>query len=155
MKKILPIIIVVFIIAGGGGFYGGMLYGQSKNKSVGPGDFQNFRNLTPEQRQQMGVNGRFNNGQNAGNFTSGEIISKDDKSITLKLPDGGSKIILFSDSTEISKFATGTSVDLVVGDNISVNGTGNQDGSITAQSIQLRPAMPNSPSNQNNNQPAT
>lgn len=150
MKKSLPIIIAIVIIVGGGAFYGGMLFGQSKNKNNTPAgiNFQNFRNLTPEQRQQMGLpNGRSDNGQTGGNFTSGEIIAKDNTSLTLKLRDGGSKIIFYSDTTQVEKFATGTPSDLVIGDSVTINGTTNQDGSITANSIQLRPEIPNNPNN--------
>lgn len=110
-----------------GTFWGGMLYGQSKNK------FGQF----PGQNQ--GVSIRANRQGGAG-FNSGEILSKDDKSITIKLPTGGSKIILFSSATEIGKFTTGILDDLQVGKNVMVQGQTNQDGSITAQSIQIRPA---------------
>lgn len=149
MKKFLPIIIAVIIIVGGGAFYGGMLFGQSKNKSNAPGgiNFQNFRNLTPEQRQQMGFTDAGGDRGNSANFTTGEIIAKDNLSITLKLRDGGSKIIFYSPTTEVGKFTTGTPNDLSIGENVSVNGTANQDGSITANSIQLRPEMPNSSNN--------
>jgi len=146
VKKLLPVVIVLMIIVGGGAFYGGMKYNQSKNK----GSNQGFRNLSPEQRQQLGANARGSFGpgrgnQGGANFTGGEIIAKDDKSITLKLRDGGSKIIFFSDSTEVDKFINGGTGDLEIGKTIMVNGTANQDGSITAQSIQLRPENPTTP----------
>lgn len=140
MKKTLLMIAVVAVVIGGGAFYGGMKYAQGRNPRG------NFANLTPEQRQQFAANvgagfrGGADQGRSGmnGGFTVGEIISKDDKSITLKMPDGGSKIIFYSDTTEVSKFTEGSTGDLVVGKNVSVNGTANQDGSVTAQTIQLR-----------------
>ncbi|MFA4936825.1 MAG: hypothetical protein WC575_00830 [Patescibacteria group bacterium] len=136
MKKLLPIIISVIIAAGGGSFYGGMQYANSKNNSN-----PNFNNLSAEQRQQrmqqFGTD-RQTNGQGGAGFIAGEILSKDDKSLTIKLRDGGSKIVFFSASTEITKSATGTMDDLKIGDNITTNGQTNSDGSITAQSISLK-----------------
>ncbi len=70
---------------------------------------------------------------------NGEIIKKDDKSITVKANDNSSKIIYFSASTTISKFAEGSKNDLQIGDNIMANGTSNSDGSVVAQMIQMRP----------------
>ena len=144
MKKLIPIIILAIIIIGGGAFYGGMKYAQNKVQ----GGFQNLRNLSSEERQQrlqqMGadVGAGFRSGNSGGSdFISGKIISKDDKSLTVKLPNGGSKIIFFSESTEISKFASGSANDLEIGKTITVNGTANQDGSITSNSIQIRPEM--------------
>lgn len=138
-KKIIPIIIALIII-GGGAFYGGMKYGESKaSANRGQGNFSNLQNLTPAERQQrlqqMGAQG---NRTGAG-FLMGEIIAKDDKSITVKLQDGSSKIIFYSDSTEVSESATGTVSDLEVGKTVTINGKTNQDGSLTAQSIQIRP----------------
>jgi len=144
-KKILPIIILVVIVVGAGAFYGGMQYSKSQSKGSLSGG---FANLTPEERQarfqQMGAgNGssqRMGQGAGAG-FVNGEILSKDNQSLTIKLRDGGSKIVLFSTSTEVSRFIEGELNDLTVGQSVMVNGRANADGSITAQSIQVRPEI--------------
>lgn len=147
-KKLLPLIVVIVILVGLGSFYGGMKYGQNQDAANRRGT-ANFQNLTPEQQQQMAQRfGNGFNGRNGSNLSNGEIIAKDDKSITVKLRDGGSKIIFYSETTEISKFASGATSDLEIGKTITVNGTANQDGSITARSIQIRPEIPNQPVNQ-------
>lgn len=139
-KKIIAIIISIAIV-GGGSFYAGMKYSQSKNSTIGRGG---FANLSPEERQarfqQFGVNGAGRQGgmRANGGFIGGEIISKDDKSITVKLNDGGSKIILFSTSTQIIKSSAAAAKDLKIGQNITANGDVNQDGSVSAKLIQLR-----------------
>lgn len=153
MKKLLPIIITI-IIVGGGSFYGGMKYQESKTPTAA--DFQNLRNLSPQQRQQMfgqsGANntsGALAGGRGGANGAAGEIIAKDNKSITIKLrdarlPDGqaGSKIIFFSNSTKITESTEGSLNDLEIGKTIMVSGKQNSDGSITAETIQLSPLTP-------------
>ena len=81
-------------------------------------------------------------GNRAGGFTTGEVIAKDAQSITIKMRDGSSKILFYSAKTDVLKSTAGTSDDVAVGSQIMANGTANQDGSMTAQSIQIRPAMP-------------
>ncbi len=141
MKKTLPIILVVIIIVGAGSFFGGIKYGQSKVTNGFPGG--NFSGEMPT--------GGFGNGTstrdrvNAGEMVSGEIISSDSGSITVELQSGGSKIVFYSGSTEISKSVSGTASDLSAGKTVMVSGTTNQDGSVTAKSIQLRPAIQNQP----------
>lgn len=149
-KKILPVIILV-IIVGGGSFYGGMKYAQSKNAVGRNASVAGFQNLSPEERQQRlsqlqtsgGGSGAI--GQNRKGFISGEIIKKDENSITVKLPDGGSKIIFLSSTTNIGKTVDGSVADLEVGRQVMVNDSVNSDGSVTAQSIQIRPKNPNQP----------
>lgn len=142
MNKNITNIIIAVIVAGGASFYTGMHYAQSK--TVTP---VNFANMTPEERQAL--RGQFGNaaggrGSRTGNGgASGEIISKDTSSITIKLRDGsGSKIVFLSNTTPVTKQAAGTPADLIIGTEVSAMGTANADGSITAQSVQIRPAMP-------------
>ncbi len=145
MNKLITIVIAVAVVVGGGAFYGGMKYAQSQAPQR---NAQGFQNLSPEERQQrirqFGGSGGGNRGAGGG-FTSGEILSKDDKSITVKMRDGGSKIIFYSDTTEVGKFVNGAPSDLEVGKTVTINGSTNPDGSITAQSIQIRLAMPTQP----------
>ncbi len=150
-KKIIVIILGVIII-GGGSFYAGIKYDQNKNSLKNRGGAMGFNNLSPEERQArfgqfIGANGDATQrgARMGGDFVNGEILSKDDKSITVKLNDGGSKIVLFSTSTQIMKSASGSSDDLKVGDNVTASGTSNSDGSVSAQMIQLRQGSINQP----------
>jgi hypothetical protein len=137
MKKILPLIIAIIIVVGGSAFYGGMKYGQSKNSGA------SLANLTPEQRQQrmqqFGNRSGNRQGANGGGFVNGQIISKDDKSVTIKNQDGGSKIVFLADDTQVVKSTDGKISDLADGKQVTVSGITNTDGSITAKSIQIRP----------------
>jgi len=133
MNKTSLIIIaaVVLLAIGGGAFYGGMLYGKSQTgtRSFSATNFQGMRT------NRTGASGT--------SLITGNIISEDSSSITLQLPNNaGSKIIFYSDATQISKFTSGTAKDLTAGISVSVAGTANSDGSVTAQSIQIRPARP-------------
>jgi len=130
-NKSLLMAIVVAIFFSGVGFFGGMRYQQSKNPR-----FQG-RFLSPS------GNPNFRGVQDVQNFRpiNGEIISVDDKSITVKLFDGSSKIVLLSDNTTISKSESAAKEDLKVGEKISAFGSQSQDGSITASTIQLNPVF--------------
>ena len=77
-------------------------------------------------------------GQNGG-FTAGQVLSKDASSITLKMQDGSTKIVLFSPQTEVLETASTTIDSVSVGTNVVVTGSQNSDGSITATAVQIRP----------------
>ncbi len=133
INKNIVIMVVVVLVAGGIGFFGGTKYQQSKVSA-------NFANRQGVMRFGMGQGGRMMGGNNF-RPVMGEIISQDDKSITVKLSDGSSKIVLLSDNTTFNKTTDATKTDLKVGDTIAAFGTASSDGSIVATSIQLNPVF--------------
>ncbi|HRY76843.1 MAG TPA: DUF5666 domain-containing protein [Candidatus Paceibacterota bacterium] len=138
MKKIIPIFVAALLMVGAGAFYGGMKYGQTKKPSFVSGQWGSQMPGGGLQNG-SGTGARINGGsKSGGGLIAGEITAKDDKSITVKSQDGSSKIIFYSESMEISKSVSGILSDLAVGENVTVMGKTSQDGSITAQSIQLR-----------------
>ena len=86
--------------------------------------------------------GRTSGGAGAG-FVSGKVISKDKKTITVEVAGGGSKIVFINESTPVMESTTGSLKDVTVGEQVMINGTSNQDGSLNAQSVQIRPEAPN------------
>ena len=150
MKNKMMAVIIGVVVVGTGSFYAGMKYGAIA--SSGQVLLQNGQARFP----QMGVGGgrgARTNGVNGGGFANGEVISKDEKSITIKLRDnrqsssaqdgqGGSKIVFFSDSTQIMKTVDGSSKDISIGEQVMATGSANPDGSISAQAIQIRPTAP-------------
>jgi hypothetical protein len=138
-KKCVAIAIIAVIAVGAGAFYGGMQYNKSKSSSTrslrggnNAAGFQSGNRQSGGQRMGIGNNG-------SGDFTAGQIISKDDKSITVKNRNGGSQIVYFSDSTTVGKTVQGSISDLSVGQQVMANGKNNPDGSLAAQNIQLHP----------------
>ncbi|MFA6249886.1 MAG: DUF5666 domain-containing protein [Candidatus Shapirobacteria bacterium] len=136
MKTNLPVTIVLVIISAAVGFFGGLKYQQSKAFPFRNSDANGNRMLI-RNGQPVGQNGQA--GRSGFRPVNGEIMSADAKTITVKLPDGGSKIVLVTDQTEISKFTQASQPDLATGQKVAAFGTENPDGSITAQSIQLNP----------------
>ena len=126
------IIGIVFVLAIGSSFFGGMKYQEIKGSQSPASGFRNRGGFTAQ-------SGRGNQGANQGTArpVRGEIIAQDDKSITVKMQDNSTKIVLFSTSTTINKATESSTADLKTGEQVFVVGTDNQDGSITAQNIQL------------------
>jgi hypothetical protein len=137
-KKIITVVVVIVIA--GVSFFAGTKFGSggklasvgnfnggqySRGVGMGGGTVSNMMNGTRT--------GRLGNG-----MTSGQIISRDDKSITVKMRSGGSKIVFFTSNTPVVKSVNGVESDIKVGSEVSVSGTPNTDGSINAESIQIR-----------------
>ena len=147
MKKLIMVAAIVAVVVGGGSFYGGMKYAEGKSPR---GQFSqrglgaNFGDAAGQDHA-AGPGSQTGGQRRGGGFTAGEIISKDDKSFTVKIQDGGSKIVFYSDTTEVSKFTSGVLSDLEIGKTVTINGQNNSDGSVTAQTIQIRPIPTSAP----------
>lgn len=138
--------IIISLLVGAVGFGGGYFLSGQKNPTGS--------NLTPagnNQNRFTGIPGGENNlpgtqrnRMNAGG-TFGEILKSDPQSLTIKLPTGGSQIIFYSDSTKLSKSIDATKDELQVGKTVQINGTPSTDGTLAAQSIQLRESLPTPP----------
>jgi hypothetical protein len=127
-------------------FYGGMMYGGNNVRAA-----LNSRGTAFGQNGAPGMRGA----RNIGGFTAGQIIAKDANSITVSLQNGGpgmtgtggvassnqsgSKIIFLGTNTTVAKTVAGSIGDLIVGTQVSVTGTPNADGSVNAQTVQIRP----------------
>jgi hypothetical protein len=133
MKNTYLITAIVAVIVGVGSFFGGIKYQQSKASVFS--------------RQMPGGRGRFDrrvdgNGPNVGlNAVRGAILSVDENGITIKLADESSKIVILADSTVINKTEKGSKEDLNEGTEVAVFGSANDDGSVTAQNIQIGTGM--------------
>ena len=121
--------VVIAVVVGGLAFYGGTQYQLSQQPTRGINGAQTTG--------MMGRTGtrRAGNGQPV----SGEILNMDSSSLTVKLADGSSRIVLLSDKTVFNKTAAVDKSELKVGDKVGVFGTTNTDGSVTAQNVQLNP----------------
>ncbi len=130
MNKTYLKIVIVAVVVGLLSFYAGVRHGQS----IAATDTNQART-----GQFGGRAGGQRNAGMGGGFTAGQVLSKDVNSITLQLRSGGSMIVLYSSSTQVQKSVSGAASDLSVGEQVMVNGSANADGSLTAQSIQIRP----------------
>jgi uncharacterized membrane protein len=134
-KKIVCVVVGIVVLVGV--FYGGMVFGKSQTPARG----QNMQGFGQNGVKTTKIGGNF------GGATFGKIIAKDSKSITIQIMSGadsgnqiGSRIIFLGTDTTVTKQASSTLNDLVVGTEVTVRGTANTDGSVNAQSVQIVPA---------------
>ena len=129
-------VIIIAIISLVLGFGGGYLF---KNYQVGKMR-PNFGSLLPDrQGNGQGLQNVQRPQTGFGSMVMGEIISQDENSITVKIQDGSTKIVILGDSTTYSKSQSIEKTELSTGNQVRVSGNANSDGSITAQNVQLNP----------------
>jgi Cu/Ag efflux protein CusF len=123
--------VVLIIVALSGGFFGGMTYQKNQTSTLGATGRGNF-------------GGRFGqNGQNAAAFrpVRGQVLSMDNNTLTVKMSDGSTKIVVLSSSTAFMQSTKAALTDIKTGDTVNVVGTQNSDGSVTAQDVQINPPI--------------
>jgi hypothetical protein len=162
MKRgwVIGLVVAVAVVVGVAAFFGGRASAGGGTPSPEEA-MAVIQNLSPEERAQLPQNGedtgtlgsgpggtgpRSSAGR-AGGSISGSIVSMDDTSITVKSADGNTKIVFYSDSTTISESKDVSSDALTVGEDVTVAGSTNTDGSVTAARIQLG-TVPGGPPNQ-------
>lgn len=150
--------IITVIIVSGAAFYGGMTFQKSRDSLAGlSGEALTNKmaslGMTTGGTASRDVNstgfpgGTFpgdTNGtgrMNGGGMVTGEIVSANSQSMTVRQQNGTTTTIYYSDSTDISKTSSGTFSDLSSGTDVAVTGTTNTDGSVTARSIRINPEM--------------
>ncbi len=136
MKNNTLIMGILVIVVGVGAFFGGMQYQKTKSTSqFAAGQFGG-----------AGLRGGAGGGRTGGTRpVAGEVLSSDNNSVTVKLQDGSSKIVLVSSSTTINKADQAAMSDIKTGERISAYGQTNADGSVTAQNIQINPMFGGGP----------
>lgn len=142
-KNLLTTLAIAFVCLGTG-FFAGTKYQPTKKTA-----FVNQFNQRGG-RDQQGAGTSRSGAQTIGTGRAqgmrpvvGEITSSDGKTLTVKMPDGSSKIVMISSTTQINKAQVALVADLKTGEKVSVFGNTNPDGSVTAQNIQLNPLMSN------------
>lgn len=129
MKKNLIVTIIVAIVVGALGFYGGIQYQKSQRGSFSANP-QRFFNGMGMKRAPSGLVP-----------VNGEVTSFDGNTITVKTQNGGSKIVIYSDSTKINKTTEGSKSDIKVGENVMVFGSTGSDGTVVAQTVAVGSRM--------------
>ena len=137
MKKII-ITIIIAIIFGAGMFFAGTKW---EAKKLGA---QNDKAKVAQQTNPAAQNA---NPASVANQTrpdtvAGEVSAKDDVSFMVKLKDGSQKKVMFSDQTTVRKMSVTKVSDLNVGEQVSVSGKNNEDGTLSAQNVSVRAAAP-------------
>lgn len=108
-------------------FLSGFQIGKTQSKNINQANLRGM-NRTPDMTR---------NNMRLNNNVMGEIIEINDTTLTLKLRDSGSKIVIVSKETEIFKTVNVEKDVLKVGENIAVEGKTNDDGSVSATSLRL------------------
>ncbi len=131
--------LIALVVIGGIAFFSG----QQLSENLSGGDQMARQFAAGQFPGRLNADGRTSGGSlgaraDGQTVTGGEILSLSDNNLTIKLPDGGSKIIYFATSTEMWRQTAAQLSDFKVGESITANGTENDAGALEADIIQFR-----------------
>jgi hypothetical protein len=146
MNRVVMIVLGVLAVLAiaAGSFYGGMVYGKNQAQAdlpmivdaegmpTGQGQFATL----PEGQRGM-IRGQFAGGQ--GGMLFGEIQAIGNGELTVTDQNGEPIQVIVADTTLIQKQAEVTLADLEVGETVVVSGNRDDQGNITARSLQVSP----------------
>jgi hypothetical protein len=150
LKVILGVVVVVVIAAGS--FYGGMVFGKQQASASAASVPMNFpEGFQPPAGAALpgdgtGPFGARGQGGAPGGFAAqpgmifGEIQSIDGDTLLIVDANGAEKRVQVTNTTLIEKNASVEVTDLVAGETVIVSGSENDDGSVTARSVQVAQA---------------
>jgi len=126
-RFVTPTLVLVAVLAVG--VVGGVVIGQSTATAAGPGGMS--------QGQFPGTGGTTDGTAptGMGDFTSGTIVSVDGSTVVLELEDGSQVTVNTADDTTVTKTTDSTVSDLAAGEEVTVIGAADDDGTVTATSI--------------------
>ncbi len=125
-RWITPALAVVAALAIG--VFGGILIGHNSSSATAQAGQRGTFGGAPGAEGGIG-------GDAAGGFTAGTIESIDGGTITLKLTDGSTVKVTSSDSTTVTTTDTASVSDLKKGETITVVGTKDASGNVTATAV--------------------
>ena len=123
-------IVITAVVALSVGLFGG--YAAARASALASAGVPNASSVRGSARGLRGGN------QNANGFLAGTVARKDSESITVDTRDGNSHVVLFTPATSVFKSVAGSLSDITIGSAVVVSGSTNSDGSLSANSIQLR-----------------
>jgi hypothetical protein len=122
---------IIGLVVAGGAFYGGVQYQTSVQTAADAA-----RVAARGDRAGQGFGARGAGGVGRFTPTSGTVLSKDATTMTIALTDGGSRIVILSTDTKTTHIEEAKLDSVKVGDSVTVMGSANPDGSVTADRIE-------------------
>ena len=120
------------IVAAGALFAGGLLVGHATGSSA---TTSQAAGVFGDPASRPSGDSAFGGGGLGGGFTSGEITAIDGNTVTLKASDGSTVTVSTTDGTTVTTTTDASVADLGVGDTVTVIGSTDSSGTVTAQAI--------------------